>query len=42
MSLAWDYEANACSKNDKFSAKFEDYELAMSAPTLGELRLFVK
>ena len=41
MSLAWDYEANACSKDGKFSAKFEGYELAMGAPTLGELRLFV-
>ena len=41
MSLAWDYEANACSKDGKFSAKFEGYELAMGAPTLGELRLFI-
>ena len=41
MSLAWDYEANACSKDGKFSAKFEGYEVAMGAPTLGELRLFV-
>ena len=42
MSLAWDYEANACSKDGKFSAKFEGYEVAMGAPTRGELRLFIK
>ena len=41
MSSAWDYEANACSSDDKFSAKFEGCELAMDAPTIGELRLFV-
>lgn len=41
MSSAWDYEANSCSKNGKFSAKFEGCEVAMGAPTLGELRLFV-
>ena len=41
MSLAWDYEANACSKDGKFSAKFEGCEVAMGAPTLGELRLFI-
>ena len=41
MSLAWDYEANACSGDGKFSAKFEGCEVAMGAPTLGELRLFV-
>ncbi|WP_148823107.1 flagellar protein [Campylobacter concisus] len=41
MSSAWDYEANACSKDGKFSAKFEGYEVAMGAPTLGELRLFI-
>ena len=41
MSSAWDYEANACSSDGKFSAKFEGCELAMGAPTLGELRLFV-
>ena len=40
MSSAWDYEANACSSDGKFSAKFEGYEVAMGAPTLGELRLF--
>ena len=41
MSSAWDYEANACSSDGKFSAKFVGCELAMGAPTLGELRLFV-
>lgn len=41
MSSAWDYEANACSSDGKFSAKFEGCELAMGAPTLGELRLFI-
>ena len=41
MNSAWDYEANACSKDGKFSAKFEGYEVAMGAPTLGELRLFI-
>ena len=41
MSSAWDYEANACSKDGKFSAKFEGYEVAMGAPTIGELRLFI-
>ena len=40
MSSAWDYETNACSKDGKFSAKFEGCEVAMGAPTLGELRLF--
>ena len=41
MSSAWDYEANSCSKNGKFSAKFEGCEVAMGAPTIGELRLFI-
>ena len=41
MSSAWDYEANACSKDGKFSAKFEGCEVAMGAPTLGKLRLFI-
>ena len=41
MSSAWDYKANACSKDGKFSAKFEGCEVAMGAPTLGELRLFI-
>ena len=41
MSSAWDSEANACSSDGKFSAKFEGCEVAMGAPTIGELRLFV-
>lgn len=41
MSSAWDYEANACSSDGKFGAKFEGCEVAMGAPTLGELRLFI-
>jgi len=41
MSSAWDYEANACSSDGKFSAKFEGCEVAMGAPTLGKLRLFI-
>ena len=41
MSSAWDYEANACSNDGKFRAKFEGCEVAMGAPTLGELRLFI-
>ncbi|WP_459861195.1 flagellar protein [Campylobacter concisus] len=41
MSSAWDYEANAYSSDGKFSAKFEGCEVAMGAPTLGELRLFI-
>ena len=41
MSSAWDYEANACSSDGKFSAKFEGCEVAMGAPSIGELRLFI-
>lgn len=41
MSSAWDYEANAWSSDGKFGAKFEGCEVAMGAPTLGELRLFI-
>lgn len=41
MSSAWDYKANACSGDGKFSAKFKGCEVAMGAPTFGELRLFV-
>ena len=41
MNSAWDYEANACSSDGKFSAKFEGCEVAMGAPTIGELRLFI-
>ena len=41
MSSAWDYETSACSNDGKFSAKFEGCEVAMGAPTIGELRLFI-
>ncbi|MGF7403826.1 flagellar protein [Campylobacter concisus] len=41
MSSAWDYEANACSNDGKFSAKFVGCEVTMGAPTIGELRLFI-
>lgn len=41
MISAWDYEAKVCSSDGKFSAKFEGCEVAMGAPTLGELRLFI-
>ena len=41
MSSAWGYKANACSSDGKFSAKFEGCEVAMGAPTLGKLRLFI-
>ena len=41
MNSAWNYKANACSSDGKFSAKFEGCEVAMGAPTLGELRLFI-
>ena len=41
MSSAWNYKANACSSDGKFSAKFEGCEIAMGAPTFGELRLFI-
>ena len=41
MSSAWDYEANAWSSDGKFGAKFEGCEVAMGAPTLGKLRLFI-
>jgi hypothetical protein len=41
MSSAWDYEANACSNDGKFSAKFVGCEVIMGAPTIGELRLFI-
>ena len=41
MSSAWGYKTNACSSDGKFSAKFEGCEVAMGAPTLGELRIFI-
>ena len=40
MGLAWDYSVKECSADGKFSAEFEGYEIAMGAPSLGELRLY--
>ncbi|WP_462109178.1 hypothetical protein [Campylobacter concisus] len=31
MSSAWNYEANACSKNGKFGTKFESCEVTLRA-----------
>ena len=40
MSFAWDYSAKECSSDGKFSAEFDGLDLAMGAPSLGELRLY--
>ena len=40
MGLAWDYSAKECSSDGKFCAEFEGHEIAMGAPSLGELRLY--
>ena len=40
MGSAWNYSAKECSADDKFSAEFEGHEIAMDAPSLGELRLY--
>ena len=40
MASAWNYSAKECSADDKFSAEFEGHEIAMGAPSLGELRLY--
>ena len=40
MSPAWDYSANERSADGKFSAEFDGLDLAMGAPSLGELRLY--
>ena len=40
MGSAWNYSAKECSADDKFSAEFEGHEIAMGAPSLGELRLY--
>ncbi|WP_297965681.1 hypothetical protein [uncultured Campylobacter sp.] len=40
MSPAWDYSANERSADGKFSAEFDGLEMAMGAPSLGELRLY--
>ena len=40
MGSAWSYSAKECSSDGKFSAEFEGHEIAMGAPSLGELRLY--
>ena len=40
MGSAWDYSAKECSADGKFSAEFEGHEIAIGAPSLGELRLY--
>ena len=40
MASAWNYSAKECSADGKFSAEFEGHEIAMGAPSLGELRLY--
>lgn len=40
MGSAWDYSANERSADGKFSAEFDGLEMAMGAPSLGELRLY--
>ena len=39
FETAWDYSAKECSANGKFGAEFEGHEIAMGAPSPGELRL---
>lgn len=40
MGSAWSYSAKECSVDGKFSAEFDGLDLAMGAPSLGELRLY--
>lgn len=40
MGSAWNYSAKECSADGKFSAEFEGHEIAMGAPSLGELQLY--
>ncbi|WP_122868145.1 flagellar protein [Campylobacter showae] len=40
MGLAWSYSAKECSADGKFSAEFDGHEIAMGAPSFGELRLY--
>ncbi len=40
MGSAWSYSAKECSADGKFNAEFEGHEIAMGAPSLGELRLY--
>ena len=42
MGSAWSYSAKECSADGKFSAEFEGHEIAMGAPSLGELRLYAR
>ena len=40
MGSAWDYSANERGADGKFSVEFDGLDLAMGAPSLGELRLY--
>ena len=40
MGSAWDYSAKERSADGKFSAEFDGLDLAIGAPSLGELRLY--
>ena len=40
MGSAQNYSAKECSADGKFSAEFDGLDLAMGAPSLGELRLY--
>ena len=40
MGSVWDYSAKERSADGKFSAEFDGLDLAMGAPSLGELRLY--
>ena len=40
MGSAWSYSAKECSADGKFNAEFDGLDLAMGAPSLGELRLY--
>ena len=42
MGSAWSYSAKECSADGKFSAEFDGLDLAMGAPSLGELRLYAR
>ena len=40
MGSAWSYSAKECGADGKFSAEFDGHEIAMGAPSLGQLRLY--
>ena len=40
MGSAWDYSAKERGAGGKFSAEFDGLDLAMGAPSLGQLRLY--